>query len=178
VHKDCKEILFSGEMISKRCEELAEVIEKDYKGKNVLLVGLLKGSVPFFAELAKHIHLDVEFDFMDVSSYDGVESTGNVIVKKDIDIDITGKNILIIEDILDTGKTLHTVRAMLLEKGAASVEIATLLSKQKRREYPIQAKYVGFEIPNAFVIGYGMDYDEKYRNLPYVGILKEEVYAQ
>ena len=96
----------------------------------------------------------------------------------DIDIDITGKNILIIEDILDTGKTLHTVRAMLLEKGAASVEIATLLNKQERREYPIQAKYVGFEIPNAFVIGYGMDYDEKYRNLPYVGILKEEVYAQ
>ena len=116
---------------------------------------------PFFAELAKHVTLDVEFDFMRVSSYEGTESTGNVIVKKDIDVDFKGKDILLVEDILDTGKTLYTVRQMLLEKGAASVEIATLLNK---------------EIPNAFVIGYGMDYNEKYRNLPYVGILKEEVY--
>ena len=121
--------------------------------------------------------LDVEFDFMAVSSYEGTESTGNVLVKKDISNDITGKDIIIVEDILDTGKTLHTVRAMLMEKGAASVEIATLLNKQERRVYPIQAKYVGFEIPNAFVIGYGMDYNENYRNLPYVGVLKEEVYS-
>lgn len=114
---------------------------------------------------------------MAVSSYEGTESTGNVLVKKDISNDITGKDIIIVEDILDTGKTLHTVRAMLMEKGAASVEIATLLNKQERRVYPIQAKYVGFEIPNAFVIGYGMDYNENYRNLPYVGVLKEEVYS-
>lgn len=177
MHKDCKEILFTHDQIVKRCEDIGSQISEEYKGKNVILVGLLKGSIPFFAELAQHISLDVEFDFMAVSSYEGTESTGNVLVKKDISNDITGKDIIIVEDILDTGKTLHTVRAMLLEKGAASVEIATLLNKQERRVYPIQAKYVGFEIPNAFVIGYGMDYNENYRNLPYVGVLKEEVYS-
>lgn len=177
MHKDCKEILFTHDQIVKRCEDIGTQISEEYKGKKVILVGLLKGSIPFFAELAQHISLDVEFDFMAVSSYEGTESTGNVLVKKDISNDITGKDIIIVEDILDTGKTLHTVRAMLLEKGAASVEIATLLNKQERRVYPIQAKYVGFEIPNAFVIGYGMDYNENYRNLPYVGVLKEEVYS-
>ncbi|HAN57959.1 MAG TPA: hypoxanthine phosphoribosyltransferase [Erysipelotrichaceae bacterium] len=177
MHKDCKEILFTHDQIVKRCEDIGSQISEEYKGKNVILVGLLKGSIPFFAELAQHISLDVEFDFMAVSSYEGTESTGNVLVKKDISNDITGKDIIIVEDILDTGKTLHTVRAMLMEKGAASVEIATLLNKQERRLYPIQAKYVGFEIPNAFVIGYGMDYNENYRNLPYVGVLKEEVYS-
>jgi hypoxanthine phosphoribosyltransferase len=177
MHKDCKEILFTHDQIVKLCEDIGSQISEEYKGKNVILVGLLKGSIPFFAELAQHISLDVEFDFMAVSSYEGTESTGNVLVKKDISNDITGKDIIIVEDILDTGKTLHTVRAMLMEKGAASVEIATLLNKQERRVYPIQAKYVGFEIPNAFVIGYGMDYNENYRNLPYVGVLKEEVYS-
>ena len=136
----------------------------------------MKGSIPFLAELSKYIDLEVEFDYMDVSSYEGTESTGNVLVKKDLEGDIKGKNLLLIEDILDTGKTLYTVKAMLLEKGAASVTIVTMLNKQERREYPINAEYIGFEIPNVFVIGYGLDYDEKYRNLPYVGILKEEVY--
>ncbi len=150
MHKDTREILYTEEQIRDRSAELGKQISADYEG--------------------------VEFDFMRVSSYEGTESTGNVIVKKDIDVDFKGKDILLVEDILDTGKTLYTVRQMLLEKGAASVEIATLLNKQERREFPIQAKYVGFEIPNAFVIGYGMDYNEKYRNLPYVGILKEEVY--
>ncbi len=176
MHKDCKEILFDEEAITNRCKELGKIITNDYKDQDLLLVGLLKGSVPFMAELSKYIELDVEFDYMDVSSYEGTTSTGNVLVKKDIEVDIKDKNILIVEDILDTGKTLSTVKAMLLEKGAKSVEIATLLNKQERREYPINAKYIGFEIPNAFVIGYGMDYDEKYRNLSYVGVLKEEIY--
>ena len=135
MHKDTREILYTEEQIRDRSAELGKQISADYEGKDVLMVGLLKGSVPFFAELAKHVALDVEFDFMRVSSYEGTESTGNVIVKKDIDVDFKGKDILL-----------------------------------------VQAKYVGFEIPNAFVIGYGMDYNEKYRNLPYVGILKEEVY--
>lgn len=177
MHEDCKEILFTEKQITQRCNELGAQISKDYEGKQVLLIGLLKGSVPFFAELAKHIDGDVEFDFMSVSSYDGINSSGHVLVKKDLDLDVKGKDLLIVEDILDTGQTLHTVRQMLLEKGAHSVEIATLLNKQERRAYPIQAKYVGFEIPDAFVIGYGMDYNEKYRNLPYVGVLKEEVYS-
>ena len=116
MHKDCKEILFTHDQIVKRCEDIGTQISEEYKGKNVILVGLLKGSIPFFAELAQHISLDVEFDFMAVSSYEGTESTGNVLVKKDISNDITGKDIIIVEDILDTGKTLHTVRAMLLEK--------------------------------------------------------------
>lgn len=177
MHKDCKEILFTHDQIVERCADIGKRITQDYQGKQVILVGLLKGSIPFFAELSQHIALDVEFDFMAVSSYEGTESTGNVLVKKDLSNDIKGKDIIIVEDILDTGKTLHTVRAMLLEKGAASVEIATLLNKQERRVYPITAKYIGFEIPNAFVIGYGMDYNENYRNLPYVGVLKEEVYS-
>lgn len=177
MHKDVKEILFTDDQIIERCKELGTQISKDYKGKDKLvLVGLLKGSVPFLAELSKYIDLEAEFDYMDVSSYEGTESTGNVLVKKDLEGDIKGKNLLLIEDILDTGKTLYTVKAMLLEKGAAGVTIVTMLNKQERREYPINAEYIGFEIPNVFVIGYGLDYDEKYRNLPYVGILKEEVY--
>lgn len=177
MHKDVKEILFTDDQIIERCKELGTQISKDYKSKDKLvLVGLLKGSIPFLAELSKYIDLEAEFDYMDVSSYEGTESTGNVLVKKNLEGDIKGKNLLLIEDILDTGKTLHTVKAMLLEKGAASVTIVTMLNKQERREYPINAEYIGFEIPNVFVIGYGLDYDEKYRNLPYVGILKEEVY--
>ncbi len=128
MHKDTREILYTEEQIRDRSAELGKQISADYEGKDVLMVGLLKGSVPFFAEL-KHVTLDVEFDFMRVSSYEGTESTGNVIVKKDIDVDFKGKDILLVEDILDTGKTLYTVRQMLLEKGAASVEIATLLNK-------------------------------------------------
>lgn len=177
MHKDVKEILFTDNQIIERCKELGAQISKDYKSKDKLVfIGLLKGSIPFLAELSKYIDLEVEFDYMDVSSYEGTESTGNVLVKKNLEGDLKGKNLLLIEDILDTGKTLYTVKAMLLEKGAASVTIVTMLNKQERREYPINAEYIGFEIPNVFVIGYGLDYDEKYRNLPYVGILKEEVY--
>ena len=147
----------------------------DYHDKEVILVGLLKGSVPFLAELSKYIEIDVTFDYMDVSSYEGVESR-TITIKKDLDQDVKGKDILLVEDILDTGKTLTTVKAMLEERGATSVEIVTMLDKKEGRTYPIEAKYVGFEIPNAFVIGYGLDFNEKYRQLPYVGILKEECY--
>lgn len=175
MHKDVKEILFSQEEISKKCEELAKQIDKDYQGKEVVFVGLLKGSVPFLAELSKHIENDITFDYMDVSSYDGVESR-TLTIKKDLDQDVKGKDILLVEDILDTGKTLHTVVAMLKQRGARSVEIVTMLDKKEGRTYPIEAKYIGFEIPNAFVIGFGLDFNEKYRNLPYVGILKEECY--
>lgn len=175
MHKDVKEILYSHDEIVLKCKELGETITNDYQGKSLLLVGLLKGSVPFLAELSKYIDLDVEFDYMDVSSYSGTQSN-SVTIKKNIEVDIVGKNILLVEDILDTGKTLTTVKAMLLEEGAASIEIATLLDKKEARQFPIEAKYAGYVIPNAFVVGFGLDYDEKYRNLPYVGILKEEVY--
>lgn len=175
MHKDVKEILYTHEEIVLKCKELGQQITNDYNGKDLVLVGLLKGSVPFLAELSQYIGLDVTFDYMDVSSYDGVESR-SVTIKKDLDQEVKGKDILLVEDILDTGKTLTTVRAMLKERGAASVEIATMLDKKEGRTYPIEAKYVGYEIPNAFVIGFGLDFNEKYRNLPYVGILKEECY--
>lgn len=175
MHKDVKEILYTQEEIVEKCKELAKQITNDYNDKEVILVGLLKGSVPFLAELSKYIELDVTFDYMDVSSYEGVESR-TITIKKDLDQDVKGKDILLVEDILDTGKTLTIVKAMLEERGANSVEIVTMLDKKEGRTYPIEAKYVGFEIPNAFVIGFGLDFNEKYRQLPYVGILKEECY--
>lgn len=175
MHRDVKEILYTQDEISQKCKELGKLIMNDYQDKELVLVGLLKGSVPFLAELSKHVSLDVTFDYMDVSSYEGTESR-TITIKKDLDQDVKGKDILLVEDILDTGKTLSTVKAMLLEKGASSVEIVTMLDKKEGRTIPIEAKYVGFEIPNAFVIGFGLDFDEKYRNLPYVGILKEECY--
>jgi len=175
MHKDVKEILYTQEEITQKCKELGKKIMNDYHDKDLVLVGLLKGSVPFLAELSKYVNLDVTFDYMDVSSYEGIESR-TITIKKDLDQDVKGKHILLVEDILDTGKTLTTVRSMLTERGAASVEIVAMLDKKEGRTYPIEAKYVGYEIPNAFVVGFGLDFNEKYRNLPYVGILKEECY--
>ena len=175
MQRNVKEIIYTQEEITQKCKELAKQIINDYHDKNLLMVGLLKGSVPFLAELSKFVNLDVTFDYMDVSSYEGVESKA-ITIKKDLDQEVKGKDILLVEDILDTGKTLTTVKAMLLERGAASVEIVTMLDKKEGRTYPIEAKYVGFDIPNAIVVGFGLDFDEKYRNLPYVGILKEECY--
>ena len=175
MHKNIKEILISEEQIIEKCKELGKIIDKDYEGKEVLLVGLLKGSVPFMAELAKHLNSDVTFDYMNVSSYDGVESK-TLVVKQDLKEDVRGKNILIVEDILDTGKTLYNVKEMLLKRNANSVKIVTMLDKEEGRIIDMKADYVGFKIPNAFVVGYGLDFNEKYRQLPYVGILKEECY--
>ena len=175
MHKNIKEILISEEQIIEKCKELGKIIDKDYEGKEVLLVGLLKGSVPFMAELAKHLNSDVTFDYMNVSSYDGVESK-TLVVKQDLKEDVSGKNILIVEDILDTGKTLYNVKEMLLKRNANSVKIVTMLDKEEGRIIDMKADYVGFKIPNAFVVGYGLDVNEKYRQLPYVGILKEECY--
>ena len=175
MHKNIKEILISEEQIIEKCKELGKIIDKDYEGKEVLLVGLLKGSVPFMAELAKHLNSDVTFDYMNVSSYDGVESK-TLVVKQDLKEDVSGKNILIVEDILDTGKTLYNAKEMLLKRNANSVKIVTMLDKEEGRIIDMKADYVGFKIPNAFVVGYGLDFNEKYRQLPYVGILKEECY--
>ena len=175
MHKNIKEILISEEQIIEKCKELGKIIDKDYEGKEVLLVGLLKGSVPFMAELAKHLNSDVTFDYMNVSSYDGVESK-TLVVKQDLKEDVSGKNILIVEDILDTGKTLYNVKEMLLKRNANSVKIVTMLDKEEGRIIDMKADYVGFKIPNAFVVGYGLDFNEKYLQLPYVGILKEECY--
>lgn len=175
MHKDIKEILFTEEQISNKCKELAVQIDADYQGQTILLVGLLKGSVPFMAELGKCLSSDVMFDYMNVSSYEGTESK-TLVVKQDLQEEIEGRNILIVEDILDTGKTLKNVKEMLLKRNAKSVKIVTLLDKEEGRVFDMHADYVGFKIPNAFVVGYGLDFNERFRQLPYVGILKEECY--
>ena len=151
MHKDIKEILYTEEEIKAKCDELAKQIDQDYAGQEILLVGLLKGSVPFMAELAKHLKSDVKFDFMSVSSYSGVESK-TLVVRQDIKEDIRGKNVLIVEDILDTGKTLYNVKEMLEKRHAKSVKIVTLLDKEEGSVFDMKADYSGFKIPNAFVV--------------------------
>lgn len=173
-----EELLFTNADIVKRSKELGELISKDYEGKKPILVGLLKGSIPFMAELIKHITCDMEIDFMQASSYEGTESTLNVKIKKDLDRDIKGCHILIVEDIVDTGYTLKKVLEILKDRGAASVEVVSLLNKQENRVVDITAKYVGYEIPNKFVVGFGLDYNELYRNTDDIGVLKKEIYMK
>ncbi len=177
-HPDVEKILITEEEIAERCKVLGGLITQDYKDNPPVLVALLKGSVPFLAELMKYIDLDVEIDFMDVTSYTGTESSGDVRILKDTEGSVQGKDILLVEDIVDTGRTLVTVKDLLYSKGARSVAVATLLDKPDRRVVEIHAEYVGFEIPNEFVIGFGLDFNQKFRNLPYVGVLKEDCYKE
>lgn len=178
MNPNVKKILISEEMITERCKELAKQIDSDYANSDrpILFVALLKGSVPFLAELIKRVSLDIEIDFMDVSSYDGVESIGDIKINKDLDSSVKGVDIVLVEDIVDTGRTLKTVVEMLRNKGANSVKIVTLLDKPSRRIMDVKADYIGFEVENEFVVGFGLDFNQKYRNLPYVGVLKEECY--
>lgn len=171
-------VLISQEEIRIRCKELGKQITEEYtsRGKLPLVVGLLKGSVPFMAELMKYIDMDIEIDFMDVSSYQGTKSVGDIRINKDLDRSISDVCILLVEDIIDTGKTLKEVKRLLRNKGASEVKVVTLLDKPSRRVVDIKADYAGFAIPDEFVIGYGMDYDQKYRNLPYIAVLKREIY--
>ncbi len=178
MNPNIKKVLISEEEIVKRCHELAKEIDRDYANNpnKVLFVALLKGSVPFLSELIKRVEMDVEIDFMDVSSYDGTESIGDIKINKDLNTSIKGVDIILVEDIVDTGRTLSTVKKMLQNKGANSVKIVTLLDKPSRRVIDIKADYIGFEVENEFVVGFGLDFNQKYRNLPYVGVLKEECY--
>lgn len=176
MHKDIERVLFTEDRIIEKCKELALKIDKHYEDEDsIYTIGLLKGSIPFMAELCKHIQTPLTMNYMQVSSYEGSES-GTLKIKKDIDDDITGKNILIIEDILDTGKTLHTVSRLLVERGAKDVKIVTLLDKVEGRVFDFKADFYGFECPNEFVVGFGLDFNEDYRQLPYVGVLKEKCY--
>ena len=178
MHKDIKKILVSEEDILRRAKELGKQITEDYEARNELplVVGLLKGSVPFLAELIKHIEMDIRFDFMDVSSYEGTESIGDVKINLDLQTSVRGIPVLIVEDIVDTGRTVKEVTRLMYNKGASDVKVVTLLDKPDRRVCDIDADYIGFTIPNEFVIGYGLDYNQKYRNLPYVGVLKDGLY--
>lgn len=177
MHNDIEKVLFDEETILKKAEELGKQITEDYKDKDLTCICILKGGVFFLTDLLKRIDIPLNIDFMDVSSYgSSTTSSGEVRIIKDLDDSVKGKDVLIVEDIIDTGITLNYVVDLLKNREANSVEIVTLLNKPDRREIDIDIKYCGFEIPDLFVVGYGLDFDEKYRNLPYVGYLKEEMY--
>lgn len=173
---DIERVLISEQELKSICKRLGEQISKDYEGKNLLLVSVLKGAVVFMADLMREITCDCRIDFLSVSSYSGTKTTGVVKFKKDLDIDPEGCDILLVEDILDSGVTLSYLRSVLEGRNAASIKVCALLDKPDNRKADITADYVGQVIPDAFVVGYGLDYDEKYRNLPYVGILAPHVY--
>lgn len=175
--EDLKDILLTEEEIQEICKHLGEQLTRDYKDKLLVCVGILKGSVMFMADLIKRINTHLAIDFMDVSSYHGgTESTGEVQILKDLSASIENKDVLIIEDILETGTTLKSITELLRSRKVNSLEIVTLLDKPNRRKADIEAKYVGKKIPDEFVVGYGLDYAEHYRNLPYIGTLKPEIY--
>ena len=176
--EDVLRVLLSEDELREKVRELGGKITADYKNSNLMLVTVLKGAVVFLADLMRQIDVPAEIDFMVVSSYgSGVKSSGVVKIVKDLDVPLAGKDILIVEDILDSGLTLSYIKELLESRGPRSIRIATLLDKPSRRKVDLQADYIGFSVPDEFVIGYGLDYDEKYRNLPYIGILKPEVYS-
>ena len=176
--QDVERILFTEEQLQKRVAELGAQITADYAGKNPVLASVLRGSYIFMADLTRQIKLPLTVDFMAVSSYgSGTTSSGQVEIRKDLSNSIEGRDLLIVEDILDSGNTLYYLQRILNARHPASIKICTLLDKPERRAKPIEADYKGFTIPDAFVVGYGLDYNEKYRNLPYIGILKPEVYG-
>ena len=178
MERDIAQVLISEEQIRNRIAELGEELTREYAGKDPVIVGVLKGVVVFYADMVRKINVPCQMDFMWISSYAGTETTGGMVVRKDVSCDIKGRHVLILEDIFDTGNSLDFTYRHLLSKEPASLKICTLLDKPSRRKEGItlQADYVGFTVPNAFVVGYGLDYNEHYRNLPYVGILKPEVY--
>ena len=180
MHDDIKTVLVSEEQLKAKVAELGAQISRDYAGKNLVLVSILKGSVVFMADLMRAVSIPCNIDFMVVSSYGGSNTTTSGLVKiiKDLDGDLSGKDVLIVEDILDTGVTLSNLVPMLKMRNPNSVKICTILDKPSRRKANSQPDYEGFQVPDEFVVGYGLDYDEKYRNLPYVGVLKPEVYTK
>ncbi len=177
MEQDMQEILFTPEALAQRVKELADQINRDYAGKSPMIVGTLRGSFVFMADLVRQINLPLTVDFLSASSYgSGTESSGQVKLKLDLGDDIAGRDVLIIEDIVDSGNTLSKLLPELQKRGPASLKVCALLDKPERRVLPFQADYVGFTIPDAFVVGYGLDFDQQYRQLPYIGVLKPSVY--
>ena len=178
LNKDIQNVLFTQEQLQARVREIADEIQRDYAGKEIMLISVLRGSFIFMADLCRAIDLPCTLDFMSVSSYGkGTSSSGQVQITKDLSEDISGRHIIVVEDILDSGNTLSYLLKILEHRHPASIRLCTLLDKPERRVKPVQVHYSGFTIPDAFVVGYGLDYAEKYRNLPYIGILKPEVYG-
>ena len=177
VQNEIERVIVTEEQLQKRLKEIAQQIEVDYKDQDLILVGVLKGAVMVMADLSRHINRHLDMDWMAVSSYgSGTKSSGVVRILKDLDKDITGRNVLIVEDIVDTGLTLDWLSTNLKSRGAKSVEIMTVLRKPESATVDVKVKYVGFDIPKDFVIGYGLDFNEKYRNLPFIGVLAKHMY--
>jgi hypoxanthine phosphoribosyltransferase len=178
VHPDIEEVLITAEQIQDKIKDLAKLVTEDYRNKDALLVGVLKGAFVFMADLAREIKLPIEFDFMAVSSYgSSTKSSGVVRILKDLDYEITGRHVLLVEDIIDSGLTISYLLRYLEARRPASLEICSLFWKKGEQAVPMDVKYPGFEIPPVFIVGYGLDYSEKYRNLPYIGILKPAAYS-
>lgn len=179
MERDIQEVLLTEAQIQERIQQLGEILSEEYRDKDPVVIGVLKGVVVFYADMIRRITVPCQMDFMWISSYEGTESSGSVVIKQDIAADIKGRHVLILEDIFDTGNSLSFVYDYLKAKEPASLKICTLLDKPSRRKpgVTLQADYVGFTIPNAFVVGYGLDYNEHYRNIPYIGILKPEAYT-
>ena len=180
MEKNIEKVLLTEEQIQNKVNEFAAILSKEYADKDPVFIGVLKGVVIFFADIVRKITVPCEIDFMCISSYGGTNSTGNVVVKKDVSVDLKGRHVVILEDIYDTGHSLTFVHDYLLSKEPASLKICTLLDKPERRNpgVTLQPEMVGFTIPNEFVVGYGLDFNEHYRNLPYVGVLKPEAYEK
>ncbi|TQS75324.1 hypoxanthine phosphoribosyltransferase [Ornithinibacillus gellani] len=179
MHNEIKKILITEEEIAAKCKELGEQLTAEYDGRFPLAIGVLKGAMPFMSDILRRVDTHLEMDFMDVTSYGGTStrSTGEVKIVKDLDTKVEGRDLLIIEDIIDSGLTLSYLVDLFKYRKANSIKIVTLLDKPLGRTANIKADIVGFEVPNEFVVGYGLDYDEKYRNLPYIGVLKPEIYG-
>ena len=179
MHPSVERIMLTSERIEERVKELAAQLDKLYEGRKPVVVCILKGSFMFFADLVRNMKAQTEVDFMAVSSYgSGTVSTRELVIKKDLATDIAGRDVLIVEDIIDSGNTLYNLKKMLITRAPASINIVTLLDKPERREVPMEPEYKGFVIEDEFVVGYGLDYAEDYRNLPYIGILKRSVYEK
>lgn len=179
MHNDIEEVLYSEEAIQKKVQELGAAISRDYEGRNPLIICVLKGAFIFMADLSKSVTIPIELDFMAVSSYgNSTRSSGEVKIIKDLDVSVDGRDVIIVEDIIDSGLTLSYLIDVLERRNALSVSVVALFDKPKRRTVELSADYTGFVIPDAFVVGYGLDYAEKYRNLPYVGILKPAIYTK
>ena len=179
MQRDIKEVMLTEEQIQSKVKEMAALVSAEYAGKNPIFVGVLKGVVVFFADFVRNVTIPCEIDFMSISSYSGTTSTGRTEIRKDVSVDIRGRHVVILEDIFDTGTSLTYTVNHLLAKEPASLKVCTFLDKPERRKPGITLKpeYVGYTIPNEFVVGYGLDYNEQYRNLPFIGILKPEVYG-
>jgi hypoxanthine phosphoribosyltransferase len=178
IHPDIQEVLITEDEIQDKISELGKQVTEDYRGRDLLLVGVLKGAFVFMADLARDIGLPLEFDFMAVSSYgSSTKSSGVVRILKDLDYEITGRHVLLVEDIIDSGLTISYLLRYLEARGPASLEICSLFWKRGEQAVPLEVKYPGFEIPPVFVVGYGLDYAERYRNLPYIGVLKPSAYG-